>query len=103
MGHLYPNHVKAMHTNFVNAAIPSATSAPLHFATSMLKFLGHAPYIGALVPRALTYSDAEIEALKRAREWFEGDGRGKSFNTSTTTFGSNESSMLLHDLIWSAV
>jgi pimeloyl-ACP methyl ester carboxylesterase len=76
---LYPNNVKAQHTNWIMAGLPPFLSAPLHFTTSIAKFAGAAiPGLGwmkSYLP-SLTYSQQEMDSMKSAKEMFEGDGRG---------------------------
>lgn len=76
LGHLYPRSVKGIHTNFCNAAPPSPVWSPLHFATSMLKFVGQAPGFNSVVPQSWTYTKREMANMERAKDWFDGSGRG---------------------------
>jgi hypothetical protein len=78
LGHLYPEHVKAIHTNWVNAAIPSPLTSPLLFTTSLLKFAGGLPGIKSILsyfPSA-TYTNQEMLNFQRAKDWSYGSGRG---------------------------
>jgi pimeloyl-ACP methyl ester carboxylesterase len=78
LGHLYPAHVKAIHTNWVGAPFPSALTSPLLFGTSILKFAGAVPGLKsvlAYIPGA-TYTAREIESFASAKDWWEGSGRG---------------------------
>jgi hypothetical protein len=78
LGHLYPDHVKAIHTNWANAAIPSPLTAPILFTTSMLKFAGALPGLKSILAYFpyLTYTKQEMQNFQQAKEWFSGSGRG---------------------------
>jgi hypothetical protein len=78
LGYLYPKHVKAIHTNWVYAAMPPPLTAPLLFTTSMLKFAGVLPGLKSILsyfPSA-TYTKQEMLNFQRGKEWFQGSGRG---------------------------
>lgn len=78
LGHLYPEHVKAIHTNWVNVGFPSPLTNPFLFTTSVLKFAGILPGLKSILsyfPSA-TYTKQEIASLGRAKDWFKGPGSG---------------------------
>jgi len=66
LGHLYPSHVKALHTNWALAPFPSFTSSPLLAITSLFK---HA--LGSYL-----YTPRERADLARAKLYVNGDTSG---------------------------
>jgi len=77
IGHLYPDHVMALHTNMCLAPFPSFFSSPILAATSLVK---HA--IG-------WYTPAEKSHLKQTLSWVSGSERGyfALLSTKPTTIG----------------
>lgn len=73
---LYPENVKVVHTNMAMFNMPAFTYSPVHAATSMLKFAGQIPYVGALIPASMKYSESDLLGLERAKDWAQGQGRG---------------------------
>ena len=66
MGHMYPDHVMALHTNWPFPGFPSVISSPLLALTSLFK---HA--LGSFF-----YTAAETESFARAKDYATGSGRG---------------------------
>jgi hypothetical protein len=106
LGHLYPAHVKAIHTNWVNAAFPSPLTAPFLFTISILKFAGTIPGLKSILsyfPSA-TYTKQELANLDRAKEWFQESGRGYfailSTKPQTMTYSFEDSPSGFLGFIW---
>lgn len=90
IAHLYPQHCKACHTNWVFANFPTFTTHPTLALTSLVR---HALSL---------YTPREAESLERFKTWWTGDGRGylaeQSTKPQTIGYALNDSPVAL--LAW---